>query len=78
MKTNYFCVAVCPNEPPDAIPVQEICHIEHTTIERARECWYAKPEEYRQVILAYCLAHNCRVVIWENEIIDRVHPLTDA
>lgn len=77
-RTKYFSVALCPNDPPDAMPSLEICQLPHETLEKARACWYARTDEFRQQILEECRSHNYRVVIWENEVIDRLHSLGDA
>jgi hypothetical protein len=75
--TKYFCVALCSNEP-DALPHYEFCECGHSSLERARECWYARPAEFRATVQAFCHAHNCRVVVWENEVIDKLHSIADA
>lgn len=75
--TKYYSVALCSNEL-EAMPHYEFCELSHSSLERARECWYARPAEFRAVVQAWCIENNCRVVIWENEVIDRLHTLSDA
>lgn len=75
--THYFTVALCSNEP-DAMPHFEFCEQDHSTAQAARECWYKHPPEFRATVQAWCREFNCRVVVWENEVIDRLHSIADA
>jgi hypothetical protein len=74
---KYYAVALCSNEP-DALPHHEFCELGHSSLELARECWYARPAEYRATVQLWCRENNCRVVVWESEVIDKLHSIADA
>ncbi len=73
---NTYVIALQRNG--EEFPFEEICQQEHLSLDAARRCWFAKPLEYRRIIRSWCDAHDCRVVIWEVECIDRIHALHDA